>query len=169
MYGDRNRSGGDRGGGRFGGRDSGGSRFGRSDSRPRTMHQAVCAECGEPCEVPFRPSGGRPIYCSKHFEGREGGDSRRSDSRSFDRPRFDERPRYEDRGRSSGGEDSSQAISKILGELKSLNMKMDKLLSSVDAKPAKSKSVKVQSVAKKIEKIEEKAPEQIIVDLPPVE
>ena len=115
-----NRSG---GGSRFGG-----SRFGGRDSGTRTMHNAVCAECGEPCEVPFRPSGNRPIYCSKHFEGHEA-DSPRSDSRNFDKPRF------EDRRRSSGdSEDGSRGNSQLLSELKSLNVKMDKLLRILELK-----------------------------------
>ena len=35
------------------------------------MYQAVCAECGNSCEVPFKPTGDRPIYCSKCFEIKE--------------------------------------------------------------------------------------------------
>jgi CxxC-x17-CxxC domain-containing protein len=27
----------------------------------REMHKAVCAECGKDCEVPFKPSGDRPV------------------------------------------------------------------------------------------------------------
>ena len=29
----------------------------------REMHAAVCSECGEECEVPFKPDPKRPIYC----------------------------------------------------------------------------------------------------------
>lgn len=63
---------------RFGGRGSGFSR--RNDSRggfgekrnrgPVTMHQAICDQCGKPCEVPFRPTGEKPVYCSACFEGK---------------------------------------------------------------------------------------------------
>ena len=52
---DRGRSG---GGFRSSGRDFGG---------PRQMHKAVCAECGKECEVPFKPSGDRPVYCKECF------------------------------------------------------------------------------------------------------
>ena len=34
---------------------------------PRVMHQAVCADCGKECEVPFEPTEGRPIYCSECY------------------------------------------------------------------------------------------------------
>ncbi len=36
----------------------------------RTMHAAVCSECGEYCEVPFKPDPGRPIYCRSCWEER---------------------------------------------------------------------------------------------------
>jgi CxxC-x17-CxxC domain-containing protein len=29
----------------------------------REMHKATCADCGKECEVPFKPSAGRPVYC----------------------------------------------------------------------------------------------------------
>lgn len=56
-----------RGGGRsFGGRSGG---F-RSDMGPREMHKAVCSDCKQECEVPFKPTEGKPVYCkdcySKH-------------------------------------------------------------------------------------------------------
>jgi CxxC-x17-CxxC domain-containing protein len=48
-YGDRDRS-----GGGFGG--------------PREMHKAVCADCKKECEVPFKPTEGRPVYCRDCFQ-----------------------------------------------------------------------------------------------------
>lgn len=47
---------------------SGGSGFG---GRPREMHKAVCSECKRECEVPFKPSGDRPIYCKDCFSKRK--------------------------------------------------------------------------------------------------
>ncbi|MCI0479329.1 hypothetical protein L0Y59_02185 [Candidatus Uhrbacteria bacterium] len=38
---------------------------GRSDDRP--MFKAVCSECGDPCEVPFKPLPGRAIFCRNCF------------------------------------------------------------------------------------------------------
>lgn len=66
-----------------GGRRRGGD-FRRRDSGPREMHRAVCDECGKNCEVPFRPSGDKPIYCSDCFEGKDGGSSRRPSRRGPD-------------------------------------------------------------------------------------
>jgi hypothetical protein len=33
----------------------------------RVMYDAVCANCGKPCKVPFKPTEGRPVYCSDCF------------------------------------------------------------------------------------------------------
>lgn len=62
---------GNRGGGRsFGG---GGGGFGgpRRDFGPRgdrPLFKATCSNCGRDCEVPFRPTNGKPVYCSDCFE-----------------------------------------------------------------------------------------------------
>ena len=55
---DDRRGGGGRGGGRGGFRPSG----------PREMHKATCADCGEETEVPFAPSGDRPVYCQECYQ-----------------------------------------------------------------------------------------------------
>lgn len=70
-----NRGGGFRPRPSFGGRP----RFGgREDREPVEMHSAVCDNCGKNCEVPFRPTSGKPVYCSDCFENQRGGtDSRR--------------------------------------------------------------------------------------------
>jgi CxxC-x17-CxxC domain-containing protein len=31
---------------------------------PRQMFSAVCAQCGKDTQVPFKPTNGRPVYCS---------------------------------------------------------------------------------------------------------
>ncbi|MFA5141768.1 MAG: CxxC-x17-CxxC domain-containing protein [Candidatus Woesearchaeota archaeon] len=35
---------------------------------PREMHKATCADCGKECEVPFKPSGDRPVYCRDCYQ-----------------------------------------------------------------------------------------------------
>lgn len=84
------RGGGYRGGGRSGGNSGGyggghggsrggyGGHGGRSrfggygghhggQRQPREMHKATCAECQKECEVPFKPTGERPVYCKECF------------------------------------------------------------------------------------------------------
>lgn len=39
--------------------------------RERTLHKAICADCRKECEVPFRPTGGRPVYCKDCFSKRK--------------------------------------------------------------------------------------------------
>jgi len=54
MYGERNMSGGGERGGRYG--------------RPRTMYKVTCSDCGKETEVPFKPTGDRPVYCRDCFQ-----------------------------------------------------------------------------------------------------
>ena len=37
----------------------------------RPMYDAVCAECGCNCKVPFEPRSDRPVYCSDCFKNRQ--------------------------------------------------------------------------------------------------
>ena len=39
----------------------------------RPLYQAVCAECRKECEVPFKPSGERPVFCKECFAKRKKG------------------------------------------------------------------------------------------------
>lgn len=39
-------------------------------SRERNFTQAVCSKCGKECELPFRPTGDRPVYCRDCFSAR---------------------------------------------------------------------------------------------------
>jgi CxxC-x17-CxxC domain-containing protein len=45
---------------------------GGGDGRPRESHKATCGECKKECEVPFKPSGDRPVYCKACFAKRKG-------------------------------------------------------------------------------------------------
>jgi len=38
---------------------------------PREMHKAVCSECKKECEVPFKPTEGKPVYCRDCFSKRK--------------------------------------------------------------------------------------------------
>lgn len=55
--------------------------------RERMLHKAICADCNKECEVPFRPSQDRPVYCKDCFSKRKGGGSFKPD--------FDKAPREE--------------------------------------------------------------------------
>ena len=66
---DSGKQGGRSGGGGFNKRNFGGGR----GSGPSQMHSATCGNCGRHCEVPFRPTGNRPVLCSDCFQDSKGG------------------------------------------------------------------------------------------------
>ena len=48
--------------------DTGGGSGGGGYSRgPREMFTATCSNCGKEAQVPFRPTSGKPVYCSDCF------------------------------------------------------------------------------------------------------
>jgi CxxC-x17-CxxC domain-containing protein len=58
---------GDSGGGGYssGGYGGGGGGY---DRAPREMFSATCSNCGREAQVPFRPTSGKPVYCSDCFK-----------------------------------------------------------------------------------------------------
>lgn len=34
----------------------------------RPMYDVTCADCGQPTQVPFEPTGDRPVYCRECYE-----------------------------------------------------------------------------------------------------
>ena len=69
-------------------------RNGKPASGKREMHRVTCDTCGKKCEVPFKPTGLKPVHCSDCFR-KEGGSSKheaRDYSKEFEHlnARFDE-------------------------------------------------------------------------------
>ena len=58
---------GDRGNGGTGYGDSSGGYGGGYSRGPREMFTATCSNCGKEASVPFRPTSGKPVYCSDCF------------------------------------------------------------------------------------------------------
>lgn len=48
-------------------RRGGGSGFGRSN---RKMYTTTCSQCGKQTQVPFQPTGEKPVYCQDCFQPR---------------------------------------------------------------------------------------------------
>ncbi|MFH1521465.1 MAG: CxxC-x17-CxxC domain-containing protein [archaeon] len=40
-------------------------------SAPREMHKAICSGCKKECEVPFKPTEGRDVFCADCFRSRK--------------------------------------------------------------------------------------------------
>lgn len=82
----------------FGGGNSGGQKkFGgrdrdRGDRGSKQLFDATCGDCGKQCQVPFRPTGKHPVFCSDCFRNKDERGSRytpkesvRSNRESFNR------------------------------------------------------------------------------------
>jgi len=69
---------------RFEGNRGSSSRRDDRSERP-SMHKAICSDCGRGCEVPFRPTGDKPVFCSDCFGRKEGSGGNRFEKRSSDR------------------------------------------------------------------------------------
>jgi len=106
----RGGSGGGFGGRKFGGGGGGGGGFGKS-----RMFSAVCSDCGDNCEVPFKPTGDKPVLCSRCFghSGRGSGGPKRE----FRPQRFEERPK------ATGPSNEELKI-----QIEKLNAKLDRIL-----------------------------------------
>jgi CxxC-x17-CxxC domain-containing protein len=57
-----------------GGYSSGAGSYGGGgyDRGPREMFTATCSSCGKEASVPFRPTSGKPVYCSDCFRSQRG-------------------------------------------------------------------------------------------------
>ena len=69
-----------------------------NDPRERTFTRVICSDCNKECEIPFKPSGDRPVYCKECFSKRRTGSpfnasrDNRPEERDFPRGRrFDKR------------------------------------------------------------------------------
>ena len=45
--------------------------FRRDNRSPRQMFKAVCADCKQETEVPFKPDGSKPVYCRECYAKRK--------------------------------------------------------------------------------------------------
>jgi len=89
----------------------------RDFSAPKTMFKAVCQECHNECEVPFRPTAGKPIFCSDCFHGSESNTKRPA---------------------------KAEGISN--DQINSLNAKLDKIIALLASKNLAPKVEKVEAV-----------------------
>lgn len=143
-----NRGGGSRfsGGSRpsFGGNNFGKPSFakkpwgeGRSSDRPVALHKATCVECSKPCEVPFRPMNGKPVYCKECFD-KKGGNaySERGGDRGGQRyPREDRFPKRDFSSHSSIRPqfESPKGGDNVEKQLEAVNSKLERLIRAVEA------------------------------------
>lgn len=152
------RFGGGQGGG-FGGRDGGRPNFPRKswggsggrNHRPVTMHQAVCDQCGKPCEVPFRPTDGKLVYCNVCFGDRKKDGNNKGGDR-FPQKKFNsyKAPIKTDLG-SNISKGNNDGLKK---QLEILNVKMDRFIKAVEAM----KNTKPLAAEEKMKKVVKMVP-----------
>ncbi len=106
-HGKKSFGGGDRG---FGGGRPGGKVF---------MHDATCSNCGKPCQIPFKPSPGRDVFCSDCFSKRDND----NDGRARPLTSNHERPRF-----TPPQNASTNPIEQLKGHFAQLNSKLDAIL-----------------------------------------
>lgn len=113
------------------------------DRGQRPMFHAVCSKCGQDCEVPFKPTGDRPVFCNNCFKT-EGAKNQKFAPKSFAGGGFHG---------GGGGGNAGGGVSKA--QIDSLNFKLDKiisLLSPADAPLAKMTEPKAKKETVKKEK-----------------
>ncbi|HSX10018.1 MAG TPA: CxxC-x17-CxxC domain-containing protein [Candidatus Saccharimonadales bacterium] len=133
-----NRSGG-------GNRNFGNPRFRNDRNDRQEMFSATCANCGKQCEVPFRPTGSKPVLCRDCFKNNRS-DFARPERRSFDRPQ-------------SSREDSPSRPD-YQAQFDALNAKMDKILSLLTPQPTEVAPLESEISEETIDEIAEEVLEE---------
>lgn len=116
--------------------------FGGGQGKP-FMHKATCAECGKEAEVPFKPTGDRPIYCSNCFEKR--GNSRPNNSFRSEKPRYIENNNRPPQIESGGYKQYKEQFDLI-------NSKLDSIIKALTSISSEPQGVAVKEV-KNVKKI----------------
>ena len=122
--------------------------------RDKPLYKAVCSECGKSCEVPFRPSGDKPVFCSDCFNKMRDPSDSRGGKRDFnDRhaPRQDARQEYhrpaDSRAPYKPAPVATDDTKRVLSEI---SMKLDRLISAMEKiSTPKSTSVVEKKIAPK--------------------
>lgn len=57
--------------------------YDKRDGGDRQMFSATCDQCGERCQVPFRPTNGKPVLCSNCFADKNGDRNTRQSAPTF--------------------------------------------------------------------------------------
>ncbi len=124
----------------------------RSESR-HEMFPAVCDNCGKECEVPFKPSGNKPVYCSDCFE-KIGNNSKNNDRpfRSNDFNRHDNSRDEWGTNKRESQNSSANSNQDLKQQLDAINVKLNQILKALEPKANESKKVETKEVAVKKEK-----------------
>ncbi len=108
-------------GGSYGERKSGvkGAFGHRRSNNSSDLHDAVCSGCGDNCQVPFKPNGKKPVFCTNCFKRDDAGSAKH-----FDRPVVGAQ-------RSAG--QSNMNLGQIEARLSAIEEKIDALIDALTA------------------------------------
>lgn len=161
-------------GGKFGGRPQfggnrpkggghGGAKFGGHSHKERSseLFPTTCSECGKSCEVPFRPSSDKPVYCSNCFGKRsddnrnERGGQGRNERTDYSKSSRDQRPLRHDKPQIQADAD----LIDIKRQLATIESRLNRILDlinpampAVKAAPIAEEKVSVKKIEKKVMK-----------------
>ncbi len=132
-----------------GGRREGGNKD-RND-RTAQMFTATCSSCHKSCEVPFKPSLDKPVYCSSCFSKKN-----EEEGRDFKSPSREERPRHNADSFSSRKEyvpERNQDLTRdVIKQLTLIENKLNRILDLINPPVPAVKKVEVINNKKEIEK-----------------
>lgn len=117
----------------FGGRSF--QREGGRDGGQTQMFQATCADCHKPCEVPFRPSGDKPVYCKECFMKRREGASRAEGQRDTGSRDFQKR------GAFPAPQGAGVRLDDLKRQMDAMNVKLDTILQRMSGVGSQAKAV----------------------------
>lgn len=91
----------------------------KGPKKDNESHNVICDKCGKECEVPFKPTSGKPIFCRRCFKDKEGSSSYDDSKRNYD-TQPDSRDNRRDYRESDNNTKSSQ--------LDEINRKLDEII-----------------------------------------
>ncbi len=103
--------------GKFDRRDSG-----RSHSKVPgglELFEVTCDKCGIKCDVPFKPTGNKPVYCRSCFRENETNDS------------FETKGKFKDRSRDKFNDDFESKSNISSKDIELINRKLDKIMKAL--------------------------------------
>ena len=124
----------------------------RDDSRPafQKKYDATCSDCGRVCQVPFRPNGKKPVFCTDCFSAKRGAPASHGEQREFT-PRAPQREFHEQRPTAPVTPVRDARIDELKTQMQMVISKLDRIMQTLEtaAKPAVAKEV-VKEMTKEI-------------------
>ncbi|MEI8130533.1 MAG: CxxC-x17-CxxC domain-containing protein [bacterium] len=130
---------------------------GERGERREVLHRAVCSECNNTCEVPFRPNGSKPVYCKDCFGKKKGAYPSNNEKPAF-APRAEHTQAPRPQTQAPDGR-----IDKLVSEMNAVHAKLERIIKMIENNSSvrSVESVVVPAMKKAydaVEKIVEKAP-----------